>query len=116
VFQSLVDDDLVHQEKIGSSNFFWSFPSEHAVKLLNEIARAQELDQDLASTERQLEESLKGKDDSVRDSATVSTGHRADRAQYSTCPSGWLVCLGQFGVNSTLVPTVFLSARLSVYP
>jgi Fe2+ or Zn2+ uptake regulation protein len=33
VLQSLVDDDLVRQEKIGSSNYFWSFESDTAVKL-----------------------------------------------------------------------------------
>lgn len=33
VLQSLVDDDLVHQERIGASNFFWSFPSEAATKV-----------------------------------------------------------------------------------
>eukprot|EP00889_Picochlorum_renovo_P006095 jgi/Picre1/33125/NNA_008451.t1 len=36
VLQSLVDDDLVHQDKIGISNFFWSFPSEVAVRLEKE--------------------------------------------------------------------------------
>ena len=33
VLQALVDDSLVHQDKIGISNFFWSFPSEAAVKV-----------------------------------------------------------------------------------
>jgi hypothetical protein len=28
VVQSLVDDRLVNQEKIGSSNYFWCFPSQ----------------------------------------------------------------------------------------
>lgn len=37
VLQSLVDDDLVYAEKIGVSNYFWSFPSEAAVKLDGEI-------------------------------------------------------------------------------
>ncbi|KAF4621435.1 hypothetical protein D9613_000676 [Agrocybe pediades] len=31
VLQSLVDDGLVQADKIGSSNFFWSFPSQHGV-------------------------------------------------------------------------------------
>jgi hypothetical protein len=31
--QSLVDDSLVNQEKIGVSNFFWSFPAEASVKV-----------------------------------------------------------------------------------
>ena len=38
VVQSLVDDDLVHQEKIGSSNYFWAFPSEASMKVEMEVA------------------------------------------------------------------------------
>lgn len=30
VLQSLVDDGLVHAEKIGTSNYYWAFPSEGA--------------------------------------------------------------------------------------
>jgi len=37
VVQSLVDDDLVHQEKIGQTNYLWSFPSEASVKIENAI-------------------------------------------------------------------------------
>jgi len=33
VLQSLVDDDLVNQDKIGISNFFWSFTSAASVRL-----------------------------------------------------------------------------------
>lgn len=33
LMQALVDDNLVHQDKIGISNFFWSFPSEAAVEV-----------------------------------------------------------------------------------
>ncbi len=31
--QSLVDDDMVRMEKIGISNYYWSFPSEASVKV-----------------------------------------------------------------------------------
>jgi hypothetical protein len=31
--QSLVDDDMVHSEKIGISNYFWAFPAEASVKV-----------------------------------------------------------------------------------
>ncbi|KDD74027.1 Mnd1 family protein, partial [Helicosporidium sp. ATCC 50920] len=41
VLQSLVDDDLVHMEKIGSSNYFWSFPSEMSVKVQTELSKLQ---------------------------------------------------------------------------
>eukprot|EP00045_Choanoeca_perplexa_P010740 m.111153 g.111153 ORF g.111153 m.111153 type:complete len:205 (+) comp15376_c0_seq1:97-711(+) len=30
VLQSLVDDNMVHAEKIGTSNYYWAFPSEAA--------------------------------------------------------------------------------------
>jgi hypothetical protein len=39
--QTLVDDDLVHGEKIGISNYFWAFPSEQAVKLDGQVAQLQ---------------------------------------------------------------------------
>lgn len=39
VLQSLVDDDLVHQEKIGAANYFWSFPSETSVLLEKDIQK-----------------------------------------------------------------------------
>lgn len=35
VNQSLVDDGLVDLDKIGSANFFWSFPSKMAVAKQN---------------------------------------------------------------------------------
>ncbi|KAJ2721482.1 Meiotic nuclear division protein 1 [Coemansia sp. Benny D115] len=37
VLQSLVDDSLCHCEKIGTSNYFWSFPSEQALRRRNRI-------------------------------------------------------------------------------
>lgn len=49
VLQGLVDDDLVHQEKIGISNYFWAFPSEASVKLENEVTK---LKSDLAQLQR----------------------------------------------------------------
>lgn len=37
VNQSLVDDGLVDLDKIGSANFFWSFPSKMAVAKQNTV-------------------------------------------------------------------------------
>jgi hypothetical protein len=69
VLQSLVDDDLVHCERIGVSNYFWSFPSEAAVRLEAEAgklgARLQALQKEHAALEAQLAESRVGKEDSV---------------------------------------------------
>ncbi|TRM69815.1 meiotic nuclear division protein 1 [Schizophyllum amplum] len=41
VVQSLVDDGLVQSDKIGSSNFFWSFPSQHGAMIQGRLATAQ---------------------------------------------------------------------------
>ena len=40
VLQSLVDDDFVHQDKIGISNFFWAFRGESGARLETELSRA----------------------------------------------------------------------------
>eukprot|EP00887_Chlorella_sp_A99_P003227 scaffold9.g3227.t1 len=67
VVQSLVDDDLVKQEKIGVSNYFWSFPSDHAVKLSSERTRLegklQALKDERQKLEGQLEQARAGKED-----------------------------------------------------
>ncbi|KAJ1959224.1 Meiotic nuclear division protein 1 [Dipsacomyces acuminosporus] len=48
VVQSLVDDGMCHMEKIGISNYFWSFPSEAAIKRRNKI---KELEKEIAQME-----------------------------------------------------------------
>ncbi|KAM5531830.1 hypothetical protein V8D89_010786 [Ganoderma adspersum] len=42
VLQSLVDDGLVQADKIGSSNFFWSFPSQRGAIMQNRLSTAKE--------------------------------------------------------------------------
>ncbi|CAL8467589.1 g7127 [Coccomyxa elongata] len=68
VVQALVDDDLVHQDRIGASNFFWSFPSEAAVKLKNDVQqKTQQLtsqEKEMTSLEQKIQESRRGKEDS----------------------------------------------------
>lgn len=49
--QALVDDSLVNCDKIGSSNFFWSFPSAEMVKKKN---RVDELNRLIESIESQI--------------------------------------------------------------
>jgi len=56
--QSLVDDDLVHQEKIGISNYFWSFPSEAAVKLNTEAGKLGDRLKARKAEEKKLREDL----------------------------------------------------------
>ncbi|EMD37820.1 hypothetical protein CERSUDRAFT_94817 [Gelatoporia subvermispora B] len=42
VLQSLVDDGLVQADKIGSSNFFWSFPSQRGAMTQNRLDAVKE--------------------------------------------------------------------------
>jgi len=42
VLQSAVDDGLVQADKIGSSNFFWSFPSERGAMMSNRLRSAED--------------------------------------------------------------------------
>ncbi|KDQ57633.1 hypothetical protein JAAARDRAFT_130220, partial [Jaapia argillacea MUCL 33604] len=42
VLQSLVDDGLVSSDKVGSSNFFWSFPSERGTIMQNRLDSVKE--------------------------------------------------------------------------
>ncbi|KAJ2606035.1 Meiotic nuclear division protein 1 [Coemansia sp. RSA 1804] len=58
VVQSLVDDSMCYCEKIGTSNYFWSFPSETAVKRQN---KTKELEAEIGQLEtkgRDLETSI----------------------------------------------------------
>ncbi|BES90860.1 Meiotic coiled-coil protein [Nesidiocoris tenuis] len=52
VVQSLVDDNLVKTDKIGTSIYFWAFPSD--AKLTKKV-KFEELQKDLASTKSTLE-------------------------------------------------------------
>lgn len=76
VLQALVDDDLVRFEKIGASNYYWSFPSEASLRLENEAKKAAT---DLALLQKRkvelaarISEQKQGKEDSVRCDAVTS--------------------------------------------
>lgn len=64
-----MDDDLVNQDKIGISNFFWSFPSEAAVKLENEhnklSSRIEALQKEASDLEERIEIAKQGKESSA---------------------------------------------------
>ncbi|KIJ26940.1 hypothetical protein M422DRAFT_271902 [Sphaerobolus stellatus SS14] len=49
VLQSLVDDGLVQSDKVGSSNFFWSFPSQKGAMIKNRLNAAQKQQESLDS-------------------------------------------------------------------
>ena len=51
ILKTLTDDDLVKTDKIGTTNWFWSFPSEHATKLEQ---KKNQCDAELKALEKQL--------------------------------------------------------------
>ncbi|KAK9688267.1 Meiotic nuclear division protein 1 [Basidiobolus ranarum] len=68
VLQSLVDDNLVNGEKIGTSNYFWSFPS---TALQTRKRKIEDLTEELdilvkrnKEAERKIEEASAGREDS----------------------------------------------------
>ncbi|THV05052.1 meiotic nuclear division protein 1 [Dendrothele bispora CBS 962.96] len=71
VLQSLVDDGLVQSDKIGSSNFFWSFPSQQGALIQSRLSTVKE---QRTANEVQLEE-IKNAIDMER-SLRVESEHR----------------------------------------
>ncbi|PWA02915.1 hypothetical protein BB558_000916 [Smittium angustum] len=64
--QALVDDGLAHLEKIGTSNYYWAFPSEGAVKRRKKLQDLEkthnELQEQKSNLEKAIEEGQKGKE------------------------------------------------------
>ncbi|KAH6913826.1 meiotic nuclear division protein 1 [Coprinopsis sp. MPI-PUGE-AT-0042] len=63
VVQSLVDDGLVQMDKIGSSNFFWSFPSQRGAALQAQLQKAQETNEALEAQASELKESIRAENE-----------------------------------------------------
>lgn len=76
VLQSLVDDDLVHQEKIGSSNYFWSFPSEASLKLEQDM---RQVEADLEAV-KSRQQKLRGQIAQAREGKQASADRSAQLA------------------------------------
>ncbi|KAI0769798.1 meiotic nuclear division protein 1 [Trametes elegans] len=70
VLQSLVDDGLVQMDKIGSSNFFWSFPSQRGAMMQNRLSAVQDTNT-----------SLRNQLDELRSAAEVEKASRPESAQ-----------------------------------
>lgn len=83
VLQSLVDDDMVHQDKIGISNFFWAFPSEAAVQLESALIKSQKQEQQnqeqLSSLKKKLQASMAGRQDTAERAAKLSDVTRREK-------------------------------------
>ncbi|KAI3618951.1 meiotic nuclear division protein 1-like protein [Moniliophthora roreri] len=68
VLQSLVDDGLVQTDKIGSSNFFWSFPSQRGTLIQNRLNAAKELRTTNEAQLREIMDAIEAEKSSRQDS------------------------------------------------
>lgn len=80
VLQSLVDDGLVQADKIGSSNFFWSFPSQRGAMMQNRLAAVREAQ---ATHETQLRE-VRAAIEAEKAARPESVGRASALAQLAT--------------------------------
>ncbi|KAJ2008602.1 Meiotic nuclear division protein 1 [Coemansia thaxteri] len=58
VVQSLVDDGMCHCEKIGTSNYFWAFPSESAIKRQNRLKGLEKDIEQMEAKQRELTDAI----------------------------------------------------------
>ncbi|KAF5386142.1 hypothetical protein D9615_002543 [Tricholomella constricta] len=81
VLQSLVDDGLVQGDKIGSSNFFWSFPSQQGAMIQARLSSAKEIRDGHMAQLAEIRESIKNERSARSESAsrTQALAKLADR-------------------------------------
>jgi sugar-specific transcriptional regulator TrmB len=75
ILKTLTDDDLVKTDKIGTTNWFWSFPSEHATKLEQ---KKNQCDAELKALEKQLkkiEEDIENEKTTNKENDASSSAH-----------------------------------------
>eukprot|EP01098_Paradermamoeba_levis_P009406 TRINITY_DN390_c0_g1_i1.p1 TRINITY_DN390_c0_g1~~TRINITY_DN390_c0_g1_i1.p1 ORF type:complete len:239 (+),score=79.13 TRINITY_DN390_c0_g1_i1:96-719(+) len=58
VLQALVDDGLVCSDKIGTSNYFWSFPSQNLIMLNNKVEEMKKEVENLKRNRDQLDNDI----------------------------------------------------------
>ncbi|KAJ7218067.1 meiotic nuclear division protein 1, partial [Mycena pura] len=70
VLQSLVDDGLVQSDKIGASNFFWSFPSQRGAIMQGRLAQQKEMRAGLETQQKELRAQIEAEGAARVDSAS----------------------------------------------
>jgi Mnd1 HTH domain len=82
--QSLVDDGLVDKEKIGGTNYFWSFPAKMDRKMELQHQKALEhieiLKKNIAGTEAALMDAKRGREESDPDAFDISSSNSSSIA------------------------------------
>lgn len=80
VLQSLCDDDMVHKERIGASNYYWAFPGEAAAKLDASNVNMQKQSDALEQDENKLQKQLEAAQEAQPDAAELAPKVRVMKA------------------------------------
>jgi len=83
--QSLVDDGLVEKEKIGGSNYFWSFPAKKDRMMQTQhekrVRNIEQLKQQRAQSLIQLADAKRGRDDEDEEDSKLSSSRSSKLAR-----------------------------------
>ena len=95
ILKTLTDDDLVKTDEIGTTNWFWSFPSEHATKLEQNGNQCDEALKQLAKELKQLDEDIENEKTTNKENDASSSAFffpcfsSQDRAKALREPPKW---------------------------
>ena len=81
ILNSLVDDDLVKMDKIGTTNWYWSFPSDHATKLEQNWNQCDEALKQLAKELKQLDEDIENEKSKNKENDAESSAQDRKNAE-----------------------------------
>ena len=81
ILNSLVDDDLVKMDKIGTTNWYWSFPSDHATKLEQNGNQCDEALKLLAKELKQLDEDIENEKSKNKENDAESSAQDRKNAE-----------------------------------
>ena len=81
ILNSLVDDDLVKMDKIGTTNWYWSFPSEHVTKLEQNGNQCDEALKQLAKELKQLDEDIENEKSKNKENDAESSAQDRKNAE-----------------------------------
>ena len=97
--QSLIDDNLVSKEKIGGSNYFWSFPSkkDRLAQLQHEslLKSIENLESQVKDASVKLADAKRGREDDESGERAKKMARRAELAKLRTAAEGELDKLKQ---------------------
>ena len=115
VVQSLVDDSMVHVDKIGTSNWYWAFPGEATAQLSNKLARLEHELKHATVEAMEMDERL---DKAAADHPQTEERQMAEVMLASATEANAVRAPPSPGITTadSRVDSHFLRARSAIYP